>query len=109
MASSSVNESSYYHELVAVHELRFNNIVRLLKANREYENAIIQLSDAELGELLNPEGDKENLDPVDIIKKRRQDAEYELIRIDVLQEKLFSNPWSSSMITFIGANLKRGV
>ena len=109
MASRSVKDSAYYYAIVDLHEKRYNNLVRLLKANLEYERSVIQLANAELRELLSPEGDKENLDPVNVIEERKQNAEDEIIRIEVLQEKLCANPWSSSVIDLIGNLLNREV
>ena len=107
MASRSVRDSAYYYALVDLHEKKYNSLVRLLKANLEYERSAIQLADAELRELLSPGGNQENLDPVNVIEERRQNAQDEIIRLEVLQEKLCANPWSSSVIDLIGNLLNR--
>ena len=109
MASRNIKDSPYYNQLLLVHKHRFENVVRLLKSSRELEESRIMLADAELREIENPGENKMDLDSAEVIKKRKQEAENELVRIEVLQDKLLANPGSPSMIDFVGANLKREV
>ena len=109
MSSRNIKDSKYVKMLLLVHKHRFETVVRLLKSSRELEESRILLADAELRELQNPGVTEVILDSAKVIQKRKQEATDELVRIDVLQDKLFSNPGSSSMIDFVGSNLKREV